>query len=84
VDIICDLIGARHAREIDVGIADEHHHFFEAAGVGVDAELFPIGEEVKSGRFGNVARAIRLAIHYSQKSIELERRPSGFEFYLRP
>jgi len=72
VDTICDLIGAKRTREIDVGIANEHHHFFEAAGVGVDAELFPIGEEVKSGRFGNVARAVRLAIHYSQKSIELE------------
>ena len=72
VDTVCDLIGARRTREIDVGIADEHHHFFEAAGVGVDAELFPIGEEVKRGRFGNIAQAVRLAIQYSQKPVELE------------
>ena len=72
VSAICDLIEAGLTREIDVGIADEHHHFFEAAGVGVDAELFPIGEEVKSGRLGSIARAIRLAVHYRQKSIELE------------
>jgi len=73
VGAICDLIEVGHTREVDVGIADEHHHFFEAAGVGVDAELFPIGEEVKSGRFGSIARAIRLAVHYRQKSgVELE------------
>src|SRR6516164_6667855 len=72
VGAICDLIEVGHTREIDVGIVDEHHHFFEAAGVGVDAELFPIGEEVKRGRFGNIAQAVRLAIQYSQKPVELE------------
>jgi len=71
-DAICDLIEAGHTREIDVGVADDYHYFFEAAGVGVDAEFFPIGEEVKSGRFDGIARAMRLAIHYRQKSIELE------------
>ena len=37
-------------------MADEQHPFFEAAGVGVDADLFPIGEEVKSRRFDSVGR----------------------------
>jgi len=82
VGAICDLIEVGHTREVDVGIADEHHHFFEAAGVGVDAELFPIGEEVKSGRFGSIARAIRLAVHYRQKSgVELEFDRPVFEAY---
>jgi len=78
---ICDLIEMGHTRVVDVGIADEHHHFFEAAGVGVDAELFPIGEEIKSGRFSSIARAIRLAVHYRQKTIELEFDRPVFEAY---
>jgi diacylglycerol kinase (ATP) len=71
-DAACNLIEAGYTREIDVGLADKHHYFFEAAGVGVDAELFPIGEDVKSGRFQSIVRAIRLAIHYRQVSIVME------------
>ena len=47
-EAVCDLIEAGLTRRIDVGMADEQHAFFEAAGVGVDADLFPIGEEVKA------------------------------------
>jgi diacylglycerol kinase (ATP) len=82
-DAMCDVIEAGHTREIDVGIADENHHFFEAAGVGVDAELFPIGEEFKNGRFDSIVRAIRLAIHYRQTPIELEFDRPVFEAYHR-
>jgi diacylglycerol kinase (ATP) len=71
-DAICDLIEAGLARRIDVGMADEQHPFFEAAGVGVDADLFPIGEEVKSRRFDSVGRAIRLALLHRQASVELQ------------
>jgi diacylglycerol kinase (ATP) len=69
---ICDLIEAGLTRRIDVGMADEQHAFFEAAGVGVDAELFPIGEEVKSRRFEGVGRAIQLALLHRQSSVELQ------------
>lgn len=65
----CDLIGAGITREIDVGVADGRHYFFEAAGVGVDADLFPIGEEVKSGRFAGILRAIRLALLFKQTPV---------------
>lgn len=68
----CDLIESGVTREIDVGIADERHYFFEAAGVGVDADLFPIGEEVKSGRFAGILRAIRLALLHKQTSMLLK------------
>jgi diacylglycerol kinase (ATP) len=71
-DAICDLIEAGVTRRIDVGIADEQHAFFEAAGVGVDADLFPIGEEVKSKRFEGIGRAIRLALLHRQASVELQ------------
>jgi diacylglycerol kinase (ATP) len=70
-EAICDLIEAGLTRQIDVGMADNHHAFFEAAGVGVDADLFPIGEEVKSRRFDGVGRAIRLALVYRQAPVEL-------------
>jgi diacylglycerol kinase (ATP) len=69
---ICDLIEAGLTRRIDVGMADEQHAFFEAAGVGVDAELFPIGEAVKSRRFDGIWRAIRLALLYRQARVELQ------------
>jgi diacylglycerol kinase (ATP) len=70
-DAICDLIEAGLTRRIDVGMADEQHAFFEAAGVGVDADLFPIGEQVKSRRFDGIWRAIQLALLYRQASVEL-------------
>jgi diacylglycerol kinase (ATP) len=67
----CDLIQTGHTRRIDVGIANERDYFFEAAGVGVDADLFPIGEEVKSGRVGNLLHAICLALGHVQTSVSL-------------
>ena len=71
-DAICDLIEAGLTRRIDVGMADEQHAFFEAAGVGVDADLFPIGEEVKSRRFQGIGRAIRLALAHRQAPVKLQ------------
>jgi diacylglycerol kinase (ATP) len=70
-DAVCDLIEAGRTRRIDVGMADGQHAFFEAGGVGVDADLFPIGEEVKRGRFHGVGRAVRLALLHRQSSVEL-------------
>lgn len=71
-EAVCDLIEAGLTRRIDVGMADEQHAFFEAAGVGVDADLFPIGEEVKSRRFDSIGRAVRLALLHRQASLELQ------------
>ena len=70
-DAVCDLIEAGLTRRIDVGIADNRHTFFEGAGVGVDADLFPIGEEVKRGRFHGIGRALRLALLHRQAQVEL-------------
>jgi diacylglycerol kinase (ATP) len=69
--LACELIESGATRAIDVGVADGRNFFFEAAGVGVDADLFPIGEQVKSGRFSGILRAIRLALMYKQTSITL-------------
>src|ERR1700676_478261 len=70
-EAICDLIEAGTTRLIDVGMADKLHAFFEAAGVGVDADLFPIGEEVKRRRFQGIGHAIRLALLHRQASVIL-------------
>jgi diacylglycerol kinase (ATP) len=67
----CDLIQTGLTRTIDVGIANDREYFFEAAGVGVDADLFPIGEEVKGGRFHNILHAIHLALWHAQTSATL-------------
>jgi diacylglycerol kinase (ATP) len=71
VDSACEILERGHARKIDVGLANEQHFFFEAAGVGVDAELFPIGELVKQGRFTMIFRAIRLALRHRQTPVLL-------------
>jgi diacylglycerol kinase (ATP) len=80
-DAMCDLIEAGLTRRIDVGMADDHHTFFEAAGVGVDADLFPIGEEVKSGRLHGIGHAIRLALYHRQAPVELRLDRPVFEAY---
>jgi len=70
--LACELIENGFGRNIDVGAADGRNYFFEAAGVGVDADLFPIGEEVKSGRFNGILRAVRLALLHKQTSLVLK------------
>ncbi|MEO6848904.1 MAG: diacylglycerol kinase family protein [Chthoniobacterales bacterium] len=57
---------------MDVGKSSDNHYFLEAAGVGLDAALFPIGEEVKSGRFGRLLEAFRIAFSYRPKRIALD------------
>lgn len=71
IDSACQLLESGNTRQIDVGVADGRHYFFEAAGVGVDAELFPIGEEFKRGRFGALWRAVSLAVSKSQTPVRL-------------
>jgi diacylglycerol kinase (ATP) len=69
---VCDLIEAGFTRRIDVGVADNRDYFFEAAGVGVDADLFPIGEEVMSGRFHSILQGIGLALSHAQTPVRLQ------------
>jgi diacylglycerol kinase (ATP) len=83
VDAACDVIEEGSVRTIDVGIADDRHYFFEAAGVGVDAEMFPLGEAVKSGRFEAIWRTIGLALRYSQETVKLRFDRSVADAYAR-
>jgi diacylglycerol kinase (ATP) len=68
----CAVVESGVLARIDVGTADEHNLFFEAAGVGVDAEMFPIGEEIKRGRLLAIFQALRTALVHQQISVELK------------
>jgi len=46
-------IARGHTIDIDAGAANGTY-FFEAMGMGLDASLFPIGEEIKGGRYEKV------------------------------
>lgn len=58
------VIAAGHVQHIDVGLANESEYFFEAAGAGLDAALFPFGEEIKEGRWSRILHALDLAIRF--------------------
>jgi diacylglycerol kinase (ATP) len=68
----CAVVENGALTRIDVGVADENNLFFEAAGVGVDAEMFPIGEEIKRGRFLAIFQALRTVLLHQQTSVELK------------
>ena len=67
----CAVVDNGEVTRIDVGVADENNLFFEAGGVGVDAEMFPIGEEIKRGRFLAIFQALRTALVHKQTAVEL-------------
>ncbi len=69
--VATNIIAAGHVREIDVGLANDTHYFFEAAGAGLDATLFPVGEEIKSGRWTRIIQAVRLAFQYEPQSYSI-------------
>ncbi len=68
----CQVIANGQIKSIDVGQANNEHYFFEAAGVGLDAALFPIGEEIKGGRWGQMLQAARLALNYKPQRLRME------------
>ena len=71
----CSVLAHGQVKSIDVGQANDEHYFFEAAGVGIDAALFPLGEEIKGGRWGRMLQAFQLAMGYEPQrvSIQLDR-----------
>jgi diacylglycerol kinase (ATP) len=68
----CQVIAHGQVKAIDVGQANGEHYFFEAAGVGLDAMLFPLGEEIKEGRWERIVRAVQLAISYRPQPILIQ------------
>lgn len=68
----CFVLAHGQIKSIDVGQANDEHYFFEAAGVGLDAALFPLGEEIKGGRWGRMLQAARLAIGYEPQKLIIQ------------
>jgi diacylglycerol kinase (ATP) len=72
IESACHVIAHGQVKTIDIGQANGEHYFFEAAGVGLDAMLFPLGEEIKGGSWGRIIQAARLAISYRPQPILLQ------------
>ena len=72
LDAACRVLARGLVRRVDVGVANDEHYFFEAAGVGIDAQLFPLGEEIKSGNWRRLWQALRLAYQAEPERIHFE------------
>ncbi|GAT33898.1 lipid kinase, YegS/Rv2252/BmrU family [Terrimicrobium sacchariphilum] len=72
IEAACRIICEGQERPVDVGIANDERYFFEAAGAGLDAALFPLGEEIKTGRWGRILQFARLTMNYSAQRMRLE------------
>ncbi len=68
----CFVLTHGQIKSIDVGQANNEHYFFEAAGVGLDATLFPLGEEIKGGRWGRMFQVAKLAMGYSPQRLRIQ------------
>jgi diacylglycerol kinase (ATP) len=68
----CQVILKGQTRKVDVGLANDKYHFFEAAGIGVDADLFPVGEEIKRGHITALIQGVRLALAHKPSRLELQ------------
>ena len=68
----CRVLARGRVRRVDVGVANDEHYFLEAAGVGIDAELFPLGEDIKSGNWRRLWQAAKLAYQAEPALIHFE------------
>lgn len=65
------VIADGNVRSIDVGLANGTEYFFEAAGAGLDATLFPLGEEVKGGRWTRLWHIAKLTWKYQPQPFDI-------------
>ncbi len=72
VPAACQALARGRVRRVDVGVANDEHYFFEAAGVGIDAQLFPLGEEIKGGNWSRLWAAAKLAYQAQPARIHFE------------
>ncbi|HEX8373309.1 MAG TPA: diacylglycerol kinase family protein [Chthoniobacterales bacterium] len=64
IEPACHILRENHVVSIDVGLANGTKAFFEAAGAGLDAALFPLGEEIKGGQWTRWLDFLRTAFHF--------------------
>ncbi len=66
----CAVIRQGHAVPVDAGMANGEP-FFESVGAGLDAALFPLGEDIKSGQFRKWIDLFRRAYRYPRQTFVL-------------
>lgn len=66
----CELIKTGKPRPVDVGFANGKP-FFEILGSGLDAALYPFGEQIKSGKLHRWYGLLRRAYRYPQQHFTL-------------
>jgi diacylglycerol kinase family enzyme len=67
----CEVILAGNARPTDAGLANGRP-FFECLGSGLGAALYPLGEEIKSGRVHRIVDFLRRAYRFEPQRFVLE------------
>ncbi len=83
----CAVLARGRVRRIDVGRANGEHLFFEAAGVGLDAPLFPLGEELKDTRWYSplpLWRVLRLLWQFKPVRVRFSLDRALAEAYVAP
>jgi diacylglycerol kinase (ATP) len=60
-----------HVRQIDAAMANGKM-FMEVAGVGIDARIFPMAEEIKSGSWHRIAAALRTLRYFRPRKLRIE------------
>jgi diacylglycerol kinase (ATP) len=66
----CKIIVGGNARPVDVGFANGRP-FFECVGSGLDAELYGVSEEIKSGRLSRILDFLRRAYWFRRQIFSL-------------
>jgi YegS/Rv2252/BmrU family lipid kinase len=64
------LIAAGHLLQMDVGEANGHY-FLEYAGVGLDAALYPLTQQLDSGQWSSLGDLLRVALRYRPHKVTL-------------
>lgn len=67
----CAVVRRQQVRAVDVAFANGRP-FFECLGAGLDASLFPLGEEIKAGRLGRWFQFLRRAASYQRPRFVIE------------
>ena len=66
----CQIVVAGNVRAVDVGFANGHP-FFECLGSGLDAALYPVTEEIKSGQLSRILELLRRAYWFRRPIFSL-------------
>jgi diacylglycerol kinase (ATP) len=70
IDTALDVIGVGHTRTIDAGRVNDRL-FFEVAGAGWDATLFPVGESLKRGNVTGAVGALKNMLRFRTDEVRL-------------